>query len=84
MFSSLINYTEYDDDYIAKDFNLAFTNTTRLVCFKLSIVSDTVVEGDEQFDVELQISASTTTTTPIVLDPARVTVTIKDDDGEHI
>lgn len=64
------------------DVILLFDNTTRRSCFTINIVNDNLVEGVEQFSLEILQNPSESFPIDTVLSPNMSVVDISDQDGK--
>ncbi len=57
---------------------LQFNPSQEHQCFNITILDDTIMESEEEFQVTL-----TTVMENVTLDPNTTTITVADDDGKH-
>ena len=67
------------DDYFFTEQVLVFTSTDTVFNVMITLIDDNIYESPEDFVVELEMVDVETNGT--LIDPARATVTITDDDG---
>ena len=66
-------------DYMPVSVNLTFTADDSMMCVNLTILDDTIVEGNQSFSVSLQSEANQ----PVIFTPHQeAIVVILDDDGK--
>ena len=71
-----------DYTVVTPDVILLFDNTTRRSCFNITITNDNLVEGVEQFSLEIHENPSESFPIDTVLSPNMSVVDIIDQDGK--